>query len=172
MAEGDEAPRIVAEFVEYPDFMQAVKDRIAELGIHGTRFDTLAGWAEGYLSKLTCARPVRRVGMQSMGPLLSAMGVKLQMVEDPAGTARLRRLPPRNGSYARPTQTYVIVTNRKWAQIQKLGHQARRAVWDKLPPQQRSDMMRALTLKRWRRLSKKQRSELMRALVLKRWRGP
>jgi hypothetical protein len=172
MAQGDEAPRIVVEFVEYPDFMQAVRNRVAELEIHGTRFDTLAGWAEGYLSKLTCKRPVRRVGLQSMGPLLSAMGVKLQMVEDPAGTARLRRLRPRNGSYARPSQTYVIVTNRKWAQIQKLGHQARRAVWDKLPPQQRSDMMRALTLKRWRRLSKKQRSELMRALVLKRWRGP
>jgi hypothetical protein len=39
--------------------------------------------AEAY--RRICARPVRRVGMSSMGPL-SAMGVKLQMVEDPHGT--------------------------------------------------------------------------------------
>jgi hypothetical protein len=172
LAEG-EGPRVIAEeIVEYSDLMQAIKNRVVDLGIHGTRFDALAGWPEGYLSKLTCARAPRRIGLQSMGALLSAMGVKLQMVEDPAGTARLRQLPPRNESYARPTQTYVIVTNRKWAQIQKLGHQARRAIWGELTPQQRSEMMRALTLKHWRRLSKKQRSELMRALILKRWRGP
>src|SRR6516162_5037704 len=97
----DERPRVIGEFVEYSDFIQTVRNRVTELGIHGTRFDALAGWPEGYLSKLTCERPVRRIGMTSMGPLLSAMGVKLQMVEDPAGTARLRRLPPRNPSYVR-----------------------------------------------------------------------
>jgi len=109
----------------------------------------------------------------SFQPILNGLGLKCQFVEDQEATQRLRnRLPPRNGSYARPAQTFVIVTDRKWARIQKLGHQARRAVWNTLTPQQRSDMMRALTLKRWRRLSKKQRSDFMRALVLKRWRGP
>ena len=110
--------------------------------------------------------------MTSFAPILNGLGLKVQFIEDPQATEALRnRLRPRNGSFVRPTHTYVIVTNRKWAQIQKLGHQARRAIWGELTPQQRSDMMRALTLKRWRRLSKKQRSELMRALVLKRWRG-
>ena len=173
MSAADEPPRVIATFGSYAEMLQAIRERVIELQIHGERFDDYAGLPTGYLSKLAGKRPQRRLGMVSFQPVLSGLGLKCQFIEDQAATERLRNhLAPRNGSYARPTQTYVIVTNRKWAQIQKLGHQARRAVWDKLPPQQRSDMMRALTLKRWRRLSKKQRSELMRALVLKRWRGP
>ena len=146
MAEGDE-PKIVGEFVEYSDFVQAIKDRIAELGIHGTRFDALAGWAEGYLSKLTCARPVRRIGMTSMGPLLSAMNVKLQMVEDPAGTARLRRLSPRNPSYVRvmPAAAGILFTARMLKRIRRLGGKAQ------LTPQQRSELGRKAAAAGWER---------------------
>jgi hypothetical protein len=151
--------------------LAAVRVRINELQVNSANFEEFAGLPRGYLSKLVGVNPTRRIHMLSMGPLFGALGLRGRFVEDQEATERLknRRLPPRNGSYARPTHTYVIVTDRKWAQIQKLGHQARRAIWGKLTPQQRSDMMRALTLKRWRRLSKKQRSELMRALVLKRW---
>ena len=172
MAEGDEL-RIVATFDSYAGMLDAIRARVNELQIHGERFDNFAGLPDGYFAKLVGARPIRRLGMVSFAPVLAGLGLKCQFIEDQAATERLKNhVVPRNGSYARPTQTFVIVTNRKWAKIQKLGHQARRAIWGKLTPQQRSDMMRALTLKRWRRLSKKQRSELMRALVLKRWRGP
>jgi hypothetical protein len=130
--------------------MQAVRNRVAELEIHGTRFDTLAGWAEGYLSKLTCARPVRRIGLQSMGPLLSAMGVKLQMVEDPAGTARLWRLPPRNPSYVRavPADACMVLTPRMLARIRRLGGKARMA---RLTPKQRSELGRKAAAARWKK---------------------
>jgi hypothetical protein len=78
--------------------------------------------------------------MTSMGPLLSAMGVKLQMVEDPEGTQRLKsRLKPRNNSYPRVTYTLRAVTNRQWLRIQKLGRAAR---WGKLSKRQRSEIMR------------------------------
>jgi hypothetical protein len=144
MAEG----KIVGEFVEYSDFMQAVRNRVAAMGIHGTRFDSLAGWPEGYLSKLTCARPVRRIGMQSMGPLLSAMGVKLQMVEDPAGTARLRRLQPRNPSYVRtmPAAASILFTPRQLKRIRRSGGQARAAA---LTAKERSKIARKAALARW-----------------------
>jgi hypothetical protein len=146
----DESPRIVGEFVEYSDFIQVVRDRVAELGIHGTRFDCLAGWAEGYLSKLTCAQPVRRIGMTSMGPLLSAMGVKLQMVEDPAGTARLRRLSPRNPSYVRamPADACIVLTPRMLKRIRRLGGQARMV---QLTPEQRSELGRKAAAARWKK---------------------
>jgi hypothetical protein len=149
MSEGDERPHIVAEFVEYPDFVQAVRDRVADLGIHGTRFDGLAGWAEGYLSKLTAQRPVRRIGMTSMGPLLSAMGVKLVMIEDPAGTARLRRLPPRNSSYVRtmPAAASILFTARMLKRIRRLGGKARMA---RLTAKERSALARKAALARWR----------------------
>ena len=147
--EDDERPKVLGEFVEYSDFIQTVRNRVAELGIHGTRFDSLVGWPEGYLSKLICAQPVRRIGMTSMGPLLSAMGVKLQMVEDPAGTARLRRLPPRNPSYARvmPADACIVLTPRMLKRIRRLGGQARMA---QLTPKERSELARKAALARWR----------------------
>jgi hypothetical protein len=142
--------RIVGEFVEYSDFVQAIRNRVAEFGIHGTRFDSLAGWAEGYLSKLTSQRPVRRIGLQSMGPLLSAIGVKLQMVEDPRGTERLRRLQPRNPSYVRtmPTAASIIFTGKMLARIRRLGGQARMA---QLTAKERSALARKAALARWRK---------------------
>ena len=146
--QGDE-PKIVGEFVEYSEFMQAIRNRVAALGIHGTRFDNLAGWPEGYLSKLVCARPVRRVGIQSMGTLLSTIGVKGLLVEDPRGTERLRRLQPRNLSYVRtmPASAGMILTARMLKRIRRLGGQARMA---QLTPKQRRELARKAALARWR----------------------
>ena len=169
----DAPPKVLGEFSDYDQMITALRARAAELNLSGETIDTISGLPSRYAQKLLGPHQIRKLGATSLGPFLGALAVRCLIVEDKAALARLRRqATPRNGSYARPTQTYVIVTDRKWARIQKLGHQARRAVWGELTPQQRSDKMRALTLKRWRRLSKKQRSELMRALVLKRWRGP
>jgi hypothetical protein len=145
-------PRVIGEFTDYDGMLAAVRARINELSINGERFDEYAGLPRGYLSKLTGVHPQRRIAMTSMGVLFSALGICCVMIENPAATARLkRRLVPNQSSYMPPTYTHVIVTNRKWARIQKLGHQARQAVWNKLTPRQRSDMMRALALKRWRK---------------------
>ena len=145
----DERPRVIGEFVEYSDFIQTVRNRVAELGIHGTRFDSLAGWPEGYLSKLTCEAAPRRVGMQSMGVLLSTIGVKLQMVEDPAGTARLRRLAPRNPSYVRamPAAASIMFSARMLKRIRRLGGQARMA---QLTAKERRKLARKAAIARWR----------------------
>ena len=150
MAEG-EAPRVIAdEIVEYSDFMQALRARVNELQIQGDSFCEFAGLARGYLSKLLTIRSVRRVGMQSMGPLLSAMGVKLVMIEDPAGTARLRRLPPRNPSYVRamPADACMVLTPRMLARIRKAGGRARMA---QLSAKERSELARKAALARWHR---------------------
>jgi len=168
----DAPPRVLGEFSDYDQMISALRARAAELNLSGETIDTISGLPARYAAKLLGSAQIRRLGATSLGPFFGALAVRGVLLEDRAALARLRKTTPRNGSYARPTQTYVIVTDRKWARIQKLGHQARRAIWGELTPQQRSDMMRALTLKRWRRLSKKQRSELMRALVRKRWRSP
>ena len=171
--DASDAPVVVGEFSDYDQMMGALRQRAADLNLSGEIIDHISGLPTRYAQKFLGPHQIRRLGATSLGPFLGALAVRCLIVEDKAALERLRRqATPRNGSYARPTQTYVIVTDRKWARIQKLGHQARRALWGELTPQQRSDKMRALVLKRWRRLSKKQRSELMRALVLKRWRGP
>ena len=147
----DERTRILGKFADYAGMLAAVRARVNELQINGERFDEFAGLPKGYLSKVAGAHPSRSIGAVSMGPLFGALGIYCVMFEDPSATARLKsRLVPNQSNFMRPTYTHVIVTNRKWARIQKLGHQARQAVWNKLTPRQRSDMMRALALKRWR----------------------
>jgi hypothetical protein len=49
------------------------------------------------LAKLIGRNPVRRLGMMSLGPVLSVLGIKLAMIEDPEALERYgsqRRLPP------------------------------------------------------------------------------
>ena len=149
MADG---PRVIAgQIVEYGDLMAAVRNRVAELNIHGTRFDAMAGWPEGYLSKLICARPVRRIGLQSMGVLLSTLGVSLQMIENPAGTERLKEhLVPRNPSYVRamPAAAGILFTARMLKRIRRLGGMARTA---RLTPEQRSELGKKAAAARWKK---------------------
>jgi len=136
------AGRVIGEFADYAGMVAMLRARVAELQINGERFDEFAGLPRGYLSKLIGANPVRRIGMQSLGPLFDALGVSGVLVENTQATARLKsRLAPRNNSYPRTTHTLRVVTDRQWHRIQKLGRQAR-----------------------WKRLSKKQRSEIMRAV--------
>ena len=132
--------RIVAEFSDYPGLLAALRARVNELGINGQRFDAFAGLPDGYLSKLIGPNPVRRIGMVSMGPLFDALGISALLIENGEHTARLRkRLKPNNQSFRRATYTSLVITDRKWREIQKIGRQAR---WKRLSKRQRSEIMR------------------------------
>src|SRR6516165_3684058 len=140
--------RIVGEFADYTGMLDTLRARVEELQIQGERFEHFAGLPTGYLSKLIGVRPVRRIGMTSLGPLFDALGIYCIVVENPAATARLKnRIRPRNNAYMRASYTHLAITNRQWSRIQKLGRQAR---WKRLSRVERRDIMRAIALKRWR----------------------
>jgi hypothetical protein len=140
--------RTLAEFSDYAGMINAIRDRVRELEIHGEAFDEYAGLPEGYLSKLIGTNPIRRIGMTSLGPLFTALGVTCVMIENTAGTARLKkRLRPRNGSFVRSGTTHFILTSRELRRRQKNGRKNR---WEKLSPEQRSEVMRVLAERRWR----------------------
>ena len=150
MAES-EGPRVIAEFVDYPGMLAALRARVSELQISGERFDEFAGLPRGYLSKLVGARPVRRVGMTSFSPLMNALGLRCLFVEDSEGTERLKsRLKPRNPSYVRimPAAASIIFTARMLKRIRRLGGKARMA---KLSAEERSALARRAAQARWRR---------------------
>ena len=150
MAEGDE-PRVVAEFVDYPGMLAALRARVNELQINGERFDKFAGLPRGYLSKLIGARPIRRVGMTSLSPLMDALGLRCLFVEDPDGTARLKsRLKPRNPSFVRvmPAAAGLVFTPRMLKRIRRLGGKARMA---RLTSQQRSELGKKAAAARWKK---------------------
>ena len=140
--------RIVGEFADYSGMLNTLRARVDELAINGERFDEFAGLPRGYLSKLIGVRPVRRIGMTSLGPLFDALGIYCIVVENPAATQRLKnRIRPRNNAYMRASYTHLAITNRQWSRIQKLGRQAR---WKRLSRVERRDIMRAIAFKRWR----------------------
>ena len=141
--------RVIAQFTDYPGMLTAIRTRVNELAVNCERFDEFAGLPRGYLSKLIGPKPVRRIGMTSLGPLFDALGIYCIVIENPLTTQRLKnRLTPRNNSYHRTTYTMNSVTNRQWRQIQKLGRAAR---WKRLTKKQRSQIMRAVSLTRFGR---------------------
>ena len=140
--------RVLGEFSDYDSMLAVVRARVEELAIKGRAFDAFAGLPAGYLSKLIGQNPIRRIAMTSMGPVFLGLGIRCVVIEDPAGTARLKnRLQPRNNSFVRAAPR-IMLTERVWRQLQKRGRMAR---WQKLTKQQRSEIMRQVIAARWKR---------------------
>jgi hypothetical protein len=149
MAEGE--GRVIATFDSYAGMLDAIRERVNELQIHGERFDSHVGLPEGYLSKLVGARPVRRLGMTSFAPILGGLGLKCQFIEDSEGTARIKnRIAPRNPSYVRvmPAAASILFTARMLKRIRRLGGKARMA---QMTAKQRSKLARKAALARWQK---------------------
>jgi hypothetical protein len=90
----DTSPKVLAEFSTYPEMLAAFRIRANELKIARSNETTaaVAGLTPGYLAKLLAPKPVRRIGMDSLGPVLGVLGVKLLMVVDEQAIARLAML--------------------------------------------------------------------------------
>src|SRR5437588_3167038 len=98
-----ETPRVIASFDQYSGFVDALRVRKAELQISGYTIYSVAGLPMGYSQKiLGPGKAVRRIGMKSLGDLLGALGVRLQMIEDAAALARIaNRLEKRDEKLVR-----------------------------------------------------------------------
>jgi hypothetical protein len=149
MAEG-EAPRVqpYAEFSDYPGMLNALRRRVTELQLNGERFDEYAGLPRGYLSKLTGANPVRRLGLISLAPVLAGLGLRCLFVVDEEAERRLRnRVPPRNPSYVRATPSIVLTVRF----FQKIGRKGAQARIDNSTKAQRQEWARNAAFARWRK---------------------
>jgi hypothetical protein len=148
LAEGDERPKIIADVSSYEQMLDALRARVSALQVNGQIFDEYCGLPRGYLSKLVGANPVRRLGMTSFGPVVTALGLRCLFVEDEAATKRLReRVPPRNPAYVRGDATHVVLTFRFMQKIGRLGAQAR---IDNSTEAQRRKWARRAAIARWR----------------------
>ena len=75
-------PRVISVASDYAAFLQAIRDRVAELNITHQTLDQISGLQEGYSSKLLCDPPIRRTGPLVLFILLQALGMKLGLLED------------------------------------------------------------------------------------------
>jgi hypothetical protein len=86
----------------YDEYWSAVCDCRIQLDISLTLFDELAGFPEGYSSKLFGPGRKRLIGPRSFGLILPAIGCKLVLVEDQEALERIKsQLVPRVASNVR-----------------------------------------------------------------------
>ena len=84
---------------DHDEMVALVRRRQDELGVACVTIDQVAGLADGHFAKLTCG--IKRFGPVSIFLVLSALGLRLRIEEDPAAIAKFApRWLPRNESYA------------------------------------------------------------------------
>jgi hypothetical protein len=140
-------PRIIGEFDAYPGLLAALRARVAELNVAGERLDELAGLPRGYFQKLLGSRPVKRIGMRSLGDIFGALALKAQLVEDPEAFARVAgRLKPRKQHQIRSGAVHLTLTRRFYRKIGLIGGRLSRS---KMSRQRASELGRKAAMARW-----------------------
>jgi hypothetical protein len=76
------APSILAECHDYRSLITALRTRIAELNLRCEDIDAAAMFTPRYCAKILGPRLVRPLGPQTMGPMLSVLGLKLMVALD------------------------------------------------------------------------------------------
>ena len=77
---------------EYNAFHRVLRQRAEELKAAQGTLDEVSGMTSGYVAKLLGEGKSRRIGWESLGPLLGALGLKLVLCED---ANAMRRYGPR-----------------------------------------------------------------------------
>jgi hypothetical protein len=82
--------RRLCEVASYQDLITGLRARVAELGITFTGIDELTLSAARYSAKVLAPSPKKFLGSRSFQDFLSALAVRLIMVEDTEQLARIR----------------------------------------------------------------------------------
>jgi transcriptional regulator with XRE-family HTH domain len=83
--------RIISDaIVTYDDLRRELQRRRQHLGVTSREFDDAAGLAAGHMSKLECG--MRGFGAMSLPTVLSALGLRLALVEAPDGLPSAMRI--------------------------------------------------------------------------------
>jgi hypothetical protein len=85
------SPEVLAVVYDYGHLIAAFRDRANELKIARSHENTstVFGFTSGYFQKLLAPKPPRRIGLETLGPMLGVLGAKLLLVVDDVALARL-----------------------------------------------------------------------------------
>jgi hypothetical protein len=96
--------RRIAVVSDYAELVAALRARAEQLAVTNETLDGVTGLASGYVGKVLGVSFAKPLGPHSLGVLLTALGLKLAILEDPEAVARMRgRLVRRhpNGAHRR-----------------------------------------------------------------------
>jgi hypothetical protein len=80
--------RVIGRASDYQQLLDLFRMRAIELNVSRDVLDEVSGLGVRYMTKLLGPAPVRKVGMNSLGPLLGALGARLALEVDPDAVAR------------------------------------------------------------------------------------
>jgi len=83
-------PFTSAEITDYDSLIRLLRNRADELELSRETINHIAHLPDGLAGKILGLRHVKRIGMQTLGPLLDALGLKLIAVPNEAALERNR----------------------------------------------------------------------------------
>jgi hypothetical protein len=150
LAPADTEPRVLAEIHDYAELHAALRARADQLEVSRQWLDKHSGLQNGYCGKLLSPTRIKNIGAQSLGPLLTVLGLRILLAEDPASMARMAsRLEKRDQRAVRQ----LTVGKPKKRVYPKLGsawgkYMAARRILSQ-SPKRRSQIARIAGVSRW-----------------------
>lgn len=80
--------KVLAIITDEADLVAALRARAEELNVSRSEIDRVAGLPSGYAGKMLCIPPIKYAGPQSFWNVCGALGLAVQLVVDPATTAK------------------------------------------------------------------------------------
>lgn len=80
--------RPIATVRDYGELHAALRARADELKLTRESIDGCAGFQDGYTGKLLAPVPIRGIGRETLGPLLTVLGLKIELTVDEEALAR------------------------------------------------------------------------------------
>jgi hypothetical protein len=155
-------PRILASIATYPELIQALRSWAFELGTTYDAIDQVAGWEGRYVAKLLSPRPVKTFGQISLGLVLAALGLRLQVAVDEAALAKVRhRLTPSQWPTKRRAKQRQKIMEaaaaveqdadaQRRALMSELGRQSHAARMARTTPEERQHQASVAAKARWK----------------------
>jgi hypothetical protein len=98
--------RPIAVVSDYAGLVSVLRERAEQLDVSNEVLSDVTGLASGYVGKVLGLNGKKQLGRVSLGVVLSALGLKLAVLEDPEALERVRpRLTRRHGG---PRRGYAV----------------------------------------------------------------
>lgn len=152
------------EITSYTELIEAIKARIAELGIKYENFDDLAWFSPGMSGKVFGPSQVKRLGTEKLFDALRAASLKISVEPDPAQLEKMRKQmaehvqirhtnQARYNNHSSPAGTHMM--SRVFKHLSKLGGKARMSQMSK---SELRSHQQAASNARWKKHRKRQKA--------------
>jgi hypothetical protein len=153
----------IGEAIDYDSLQAVMRLRADQLKISRAEIDRLSGLPDGFASKVLCEQPIRRLGPDTIGPMMAALAMKMVLAQDAQAFAKYaarcqqrEEKQARNATYAN-TVSMAELKLVNHAFFKRNGKRAARARNAKLSGREKSQIARLGGLARWKKHRVKRR---------------